>query len=161
VRVQADLTVPGHPEIFVIGDTATLDQHGGALPGVAQVAIQQGHYVGKVIRSRIAGSSPPKAFSYFDKGNMAIVGKGFAILESGKIHLSGVAAWIVWAFVHLQFLSTSGLRISVFLQWVWTFVTGEPGSQLIIEQPTALGEPGLDNGEPPAQERSRAIGSGH
>jgi NADH:quinone reductase (non-electrogenic) len=132
VRVQKDLTVPGHPEICVIGDTASLDQNGKPLPGVAQVAMQQGRYAGKLIRSRIAGNPVPNVFSYFDKGNMAVVGKGFAVLQTGKVHVSGFGAWLTWAAVHLQFLATSSLRLAVFLQWVWTYVTGQRGSRLIV-----------------------------
>lgn len=133
VRIQKDLTVPGHPEIFVIGDTASLDQKGKPLPGVAQVAIQQGRYAGKLIRSRISHNPAPGQFSYFDKGNMAVVGKGFAVLESGKVHMSGLGAWMAWAGVHLEFLTTSSLRLSVFLQWVWTYLTGQRGSGLIVD----------------------------
>ena len=132
VRIQNDLTVPGHPEIFVIGDTASLDQNGKPLPGVAQVAMQQGRYAGKLIYSRITEKSAPAAFSYFDKGSMAVVGKGFAVLESGKVQLSGLGAWLAWAGVHLQFLTTSNLRLSVFLQWTWTYLTGKRGSALIV-----------------------------
>ena len=132
VRVQEDLTVPGHPEIFVVGDTAAFQQVGKPLGGVAQVALQQGHYAGKLIYRRVTGRKQPAPFRYFDKGTMAVVGKGFAVLQSGKIQMSGLLAWFVWAFVHLQFLATSGLRISVFLQWVWTFVTGQRGSRLIV-----------------------------
>lgn len=132
VRVQPDLTVPAHPEIFVVGDTASLDQNGKPLPGVAQVALQQGRYAGKLIHSRIVGGSTPKPFKYFDKGNMAVVGKGFAVLQTGKIHLSGFSAWLAWAAVHLEFLATSSLRVSVFVQWVWTYVTGQRGSRLIV-----------------------------
>jgi NADH:ubiquinone reductase (H+-translocating) len=133
VRIQKDLTVPGHPEIFVVGDTASLDQEGKALPGVAQVAMQQGRYAGKLIQKRIAGGLPQAAFSYFDKGNMAVVGKGFAVLQSGKVQVSGFGAWLAWAGIHLQFLATSSLRLSVFLQWVWTYVTGQRGSRLIVD----------------------------
>lgn len=133
VRVQKDLSVPGHPEIFVIGDTASLDQDGKPLPGVAQVAIQQGRYAAHVIRGRISGNPPPKPFRYFDKGNLAVVGKGFAVLQSGKLRMSGLGAWFIWAFVHLEFLATPGLRLSVFLQWAWTFFTGQRGSRLIVD----------------------------
>jgi NADH dehydrogenase FAD-containing subunit len=132
VRVQNDLTVPGHPEIFVVGDTASLDQDGKPLPGVAQVAIQQARYAAKLIHSRVVGTPAPGPFSYFDKGSMAVVGKGFAVLESGKVHVSGVVAWLTWAAVHLQFLAQSSLRVSVFLQWVWTYLTGQRGSRLIV-----------------------------
>jgi NADH:ubiquinone reductase (H+-translocating) len=132
VRVQKDLTVPEHPEICVIGDTASLEQNGKPLPGVAQVAMQQGRYAAKLIRSRIAGTPPPGPFSYFDKGSMAVVGKGFAVLQSRKVHLSGFVAWLAWAAVHLQYLGQSSLRVSVFLQWIWTYLTGQRGSRLIV-----------------------------
>src|ERR1700735_686595 len=121
VRIQGDLTVPGRPEIFVIGDTASLDQNGKPLPGVAQVAMQQGRYAGKLIRSRIAGNAVPDLFSYFDTGNMAVVAKGFAVLQTGKVHVSGFGAWLAWAAVHLQFLATSGLGLTVCLQWGGTY----------------------------------------
>src|SRR6266849_5651545 len=132
VRIQKDLTVPGHVEIFVVGDTASLDQNGKPLPGVAQVAMQQGRYAAKVIHNRIAGKRPPDSFSYFDKGSMAVVGKGFAVLQSGKVQVRGFGAWLTWAAVHLQFLATSSLRLTVFLQWTWTYLTGQRGSRLIV-----------------------------
>jgi NADH:ubiquinone reductase (H+-translocating) len=132
VRIQKDLTVPEHPEIFVVGDTASLDQNGKPLPGVAQVAIQQGRYAGKLIHSRVVGNPPPGPFGYFDKGSMAVVGKGFAVLQSGKVQMSGLGAWFTWAAVHLQFLATSSLRLGVFLQWAWTYVTGQRGDRLIV-----------------------------
>jgi len=132
VRVQSDVTVPGHPEIFVVGDTASFEENGKPLPGVAQVAMQQGRYAGRVIHRRITGSTPPGPFSYFDKGNMAVVGKGFAVLQSHKVRVSGFGAWLAWAFIHLQFLATSSLRLTVFLQWVWTYITGQRGSRLIV-----------------------------
>lgn len=134
VRVQPDLSVPGHPEIFVVGDTASLDQGGKPLPGVAQVALQGGKYAGKLIDRRIAGGPAPKAFRYFDKGSLAVVGKGFAVLQTGKIHLSGLLAWFTWAAVHLQFLATSSLRLTVLLQWIWTYLTGQRGNRLIIQR---------------------------
>jgi NADH dehydrogenase FAD-containing subunit len=132
VRVEPDVSVPGNPDIFVVGDTASLDQDGKPLPGVAQVAMQQGRYAGKLLRRRLCGESAPKPFRYFDKGTMAVVGKGFAVLQSGKVHISGFLAWLAWAAVHLQFLAQSSLRVSVFLQWVWTYVTGQRGSRLIV-----------------------------
>jgi NADH:ubiquinone reductase (H+-translocating) len=132
VRVQKDLSVPGHPEIFVVGDTATLEENGKPLPGVAQVAIQQGRYAGRLIARRLAGKTAPRPFRYFDKGNMAVVGKGFAVLESGRVHLSGFLAFLAWAAVHLEFLAQSNLRVSVFIQWVWTYLTGQRGSRIIV-----------------------------
>ena len=132
VRVQDDLSVAGHPEIFVIGDTASLDRNGRPLPGVAQVAIQQGRYAGKSIRRTLAGQEAPPPFRYFDKGNMAVVGKGFAVVESGRFQLSGFVAWLAWAEIHLHFLAQASLRVSVFVQWVWTYLTGQRGSRLIV-----------------------------
>jgi len=132
VKVQPDCSVPGHPEIFVVGDTALHLQDGKPLPGVAQVAMQQGRYAGKLISRRIAGRPVPPPFRYFDKGNMAVVGKGFAVLQSGPIKMSGFFAWLAWAAIHLQFLATQNLRVSVFVQWVWTYLTGQRGSRLIV-----------------------------
>jgi NADH dehydrogenase len=132
VRVAPDLSIPGRPDIFVIGDTASLDQDGKPLPGVAQVAMQQGSYVGKLIRRRLTGKPAPRPFRYFDKGSMAVVGKGFAILESRKVRVHGFMAWLAWAAVHLEFLGQSNLRVSVFMQWVWTYLFGTRGSQIIV-----------------------------
>ena len=137
VRVGPDLTVPGHPEILVVGDTATREQDGHPLPGVAQVAIQQGRYAGRLVHRRLSGQPMPPPFRYFDKGNMAVVGKGFAVLQSGRLHLTGFIAWMAWAAVHLEFLAQSNLRVSVFLQWVWTYLTGQRGSRLIVNHHAA------------------------
>jgi NADH:ubiquinone reductase (H+-translocating) len=151
VRVQKDLTVFEHPEIFVVGDTASLDQDGKPLSGVAQVAMQQGRYAGKLIHNRIVGNPAPRPFSYFDKGTMAVVGKGFAVLQSGKVQISGFGAWLTWAAVHLQFLATSSLRLTVFLQWVWTYVTGQRGDRLIVDHRGAeLAKPAADTASKPA-----------
>jgi len=145
VRVQNDLTVPGYPEIFVVGDTGSLDQEGRPLPGVAQVAMQQGRYAGKLIDRRVTGKPPTGPFRYFDKGSMAVVGKGFGVLQSHKIQMSGLLAWLAWAAVHLDFLAQSNLRLSVFLQWVWTGLTGQRGSRLIVNaRQLASGEPTPD-----------------
>jgi NADH dehydrogenase len=132
VRIQNNLTVPGYPDIYVIGDTASLDQDGKPMPGVAQVAIQQGRYAGRRIAQSLNGKPSPKPFRYFDKGNMAVIGAGFAILQAGKVRLSGLVAWLAWAGVHLQFLATSSLRLTVFLQWIWSFMTGQTGVRLIV-----------------------------
>jgi NADH dehydrogenase FAD-containing subunit len=134
VRVREDLTIQDHPEIYVVGDTATLDQGGRRLPGVAQVAIQQGRYAGQSIIRQSARKAPLPPFSYFDKGDLAVVGKGFAVLQSGHIKTSGFFAWLVWALVHIQFLAESSLRFSVFFQWVRTYLSGQRGDRLIIEK---------------------------
>jgi NADH dehydrogenase FAD-containing subunit len=156
VKVQADLTVPEHPEIFVVGDTASLEQDGKPLPGVAQVAMQQGRYVGKLIHRRISGRSAPRPFRYFDKGNMAVVGKGFAILQSGHIRMSGFLAWVAWATVHLQFLGQSSLRVSVLVQWAWTYLTGQRGSRLIVNYEAAAIHDALHPSALNANPRGRA-----
>ncbi len=99
---------------------------------VGATAMQQGRYAGKSISGRVSGKSPARPFRYFDKGNMAVVGKGFAVLQSGRVRISGFIAWLAWAAVHLQFLGQSSLRVSVFVQWVWTYLTGQRGSRLIV-----------------------------
>ena len=152
VRIQGDLTVAGHPEIFVIGDTASLDQDGKPLPGVAQVAMQQGRYAGKLIRRRLLGEPAPRPFRYFDKGNMAVVGKGFAILQSGKVAISGFLAWMAWAAIHLEFLAQSSLRVSVFVQWVWTYMTDQRGSRIIVNHHATSVTPAAETTAKPAAE---------
>ena len=132
VRIQRDLTVPGNPEIFVLGDTASLDQDGKPLGGVAQVALQQGRYAGRLIHRLVTGRAALPPFRYFDKGTMAVVGQGYSVLQSGRVHLRGTIAWLAWLGVHVSFLARPGLRISVVLQWAWTFVTGQRGSRLIV-----------------------------
>jgi len=145
VKVQPDLSVQGHPNIFVVGDTASLAQDGKPLPGVAQVALQEGRYVGSLLRRRIRGDRPPAPFRYFDKGNMAVVGKGFAVLQSGPIHLSGFLAWLAWLGIHIQFLANTNLKLGVLVQWAWTFLTGQRGSRLIVNhhptEPAAASAP--------------------
>jgi len=154
VRIREDLTVPGHPEVFVVGDTASLDQDGKPLPGVAQVAMQQGRYAGKLIHRRLSGEPPPKPFRYFDKGSMAVVGKGFAILQSGKVAISGFLAWMAWAAIHLEFLAQSSLRVSVFVQWVWTYITDLGGSRIIVNHRTT---PASETAAKPATEAPAAV----
>ena len=94
--------------------------------------MQQGRYAGRLIDRRLRGKPAPPPFRYFDKGNMAVVGKGFAVLQSGRVALSGFLAWMAWAAVHLEFLAQSNLRVSVFVQWVWTYLTGQRGARLIV-----------------------------
>jgi len=152
VRILKDLTVPGHPEVFVVGDTSSLDQDGKPLPGVAQVALQQGRYAGKLILRRLLGKSPPPPFRYFDKGSMAVVGKGFAILQTGKLAISGFLAWMAWAAIHLEFLAQSSLRVSVFVQWVWTYLTDQRGSRIIVNHLAASVTPAKEASARPAPE---------
>jgi NADH:quinone reductase (non-electrogenic) len=132
VKIRPDLTVPGHPEVFVIGDTASLAQDGKPLGGVAQVALQQGRYTGEAIARRVVRKAPPPPFRYHDRGTMAVVGPGYAILQSGKLRLKAFVAWLAWAGVHILSLAQPGLRLSVFLQWTWTFLSGQRASRLIV-----------------------------
>jgi NADH dehydrogenase FAD-containing subunit len=132
VMVQPDCSVPGNPEVFVIGDTASLDHRGKPLPGVAQVAMQQGKYVASVIVARTTQEVAPPPFRYFDKGSMAVVGRNFAVLEIGGFRRSGFTAWIVWGVVHLLFLAAPGNRIRVITQWLWSYLTRQRGSRLIL-----------------------------
>ena len=136
VRVQPDCSVPEHPEVFVIGDTASLDQDGKPLPGVAQVAMQEGRYVAKVIANRETGQPAPQPFRYFDKGNMAVIGRGFAILDSRFAKMSGFPAWLAWAFIHILFLPALGKRLRVSTQAIWSYFTRQKSSQLIVEPRT-------------------------
>ncbi|HWP65844.1 MAG TPA: NAD(P)/FAD-dependent oxidoreductase [Candidatus Limnocylindria bacterium] len=136
VVVEPDCTVPGHPEIFVIGDLA---HHGEPpLPGVAQVAIQQGAYVARVIRERLAGRTL-EGFRYRDRGTMATIGRGAAVAQIGRLHLSGYPAWLIWVFVHLVNLVEFDNRLAVLLQWAWNYVTWNRGARLITgESPFPL-----------------------
>jgi NADH dehydrogenase FAD-containing subunit len=132
VKVLRDMSLPGHPEIFVVGDVAAFEQDGKQLPGVAQVAMQQGRFAGKVLKRRLTGASPPGEFRYFDKGNMAVVGRNFALLEAKKLHLSGVLAWLVWALIHINYLAQFNNKLLVMAQWAWSYLTRQRGSRLIL-----------------------------
>ena len=132
VKVRRDLSVPDYPEVFVVGDTASLEQDGKPLPGVAQVAMQQGRYAGKLIERRATRRPPLRPFRYFDKGNLAVVGKGFAVLQSGKVHMSGFVCMAGLGGDSSAVSRSVKSRVSVFVQWVWTYCTGQRGSRLIV-----------------------------
>ena len=138
VLVEPDLSIPGHPHVFVIGDVATfLHQTGAPLPGVAPVAIQQGRFVAKQIGADLTGR-PRRAFRYRDKGNLAVIGKARAIADFGRIHLSGPIAWLTWCFVHILFLIGFRNRALVIFEWAWAYLTDKRGARLItgpIEHP--------------------------
>ncbi len=139
VKVAPDLTVPGYPEIFVVGDTAlVIGKDGKPLPGVAQVAMQGGGYAGRTISGRVTGQSPLPPFKYFDKGNLATIGRNYAILESGKLKLAGFAANLVWALIHIYFLLQKEDRFVVFLKWAFNYITQRRSSR-IIEEPVMCG----------------------
>jgi NADH dehydrogenase FAD-containing subunit len=133
VKVLADCSVPGHPEVFAVGDTAAFEENGKPLPGVAQVALQQGRYVGRLIAGRLQGEPAPRPFKYFNKGNMATIGQTFAVMESGPIRMSGFFAKIAWAFIHVQFLVLRSNRFSTAFQWFRLMLTGQRLARLIIE----------------------------
>jgi NADH dehydrogenase len=135
VQVKPDLTVPNHPEVFVIGDLAALkDATGKLLPGVAPVALQEGRYVAKLIRREIRAdkeAAPRAPFHYFDKGSLATIGRSAAIAQFGRIHISGFMAWLAWLFVHILFLIGFQNRVLVFIQWAWSYFTYERSARLI------------------------------
>jgi NADH dehydrogenase FAD-containing subunit len=133
VKVLADCSVPSHPEIFVVGDTAYLEEGGKPLPGVAQVAIQQGRYVGRLIAGRLKGKPEPPPFKYFNKGNLATVGRNFAVMEAFGIRTAGLFAKLVWAFVHIQFLVLTSSRIGTLNRWSWKLLTRQRLARLVIE----------------------------
>jgi len=130
VKVNADLTVPGHPEIFVIGDLAYREQDGKPLPGVAPVAMQQGRYAASVIAGRLAnrGSRP---FRYWDKGQLAVIGRNKGVGTIGGVELQGWTAWFVWLFVHLMYLAEALNRVVVFVRWGYQYLTFYRGARLI------------------------------
>ena len=130
VMVNPDCRLPGHPEIFVIGDLAHLEQDGKQLPGVAQVAMQQGAYIAKLIQKQLRGETVPP-FRYFDKGNLAVIGRAAAVAQIGPLHISGFLAWITWVFVHLMYLVEFSNRILVFVHWGFLYLTFNRGARLI------------------------------
>jgi NADH dehydrogenase len=138
--VNPDLTLPGHPEVFIVGDIAQIAAKDGKfLPGVAQVAIQGGDYAAKTIAGRMNGRPVTKPFHYFDKGNLAVIGRGSAVADIAGVHLSGLIAWFIWLFVHLLYLVEFRSRIMVLIQWGFQYITFSRGARLItgpVKMPT-------------------------
>ncbi len=132
VLVEPDLTVPGHPEIFIVGDLAAASQDGKPLPGVAPVAMQQGRYAAKAIVKRLRGETV-KPFHYTDKGSLAVIGRAAAVafFFDGKVKVSGFLAWLVWLFVHLMYIVEFESRVLVFIQWGFQYLTFNRGARLI------------------------------
>jgi NADH dehydrogenase len=131
VLVNPDLSIPGHPEVLVIGDLAALkDEHGRWLPGVAPVAIQQGKATAHNIRRELRHEAR-KNFHYFDKGSLATIGRAAGVAQFGKIHISGFVAWLAWLFIHIFFLIGFRNRLIVLIQWAWSYFTYERGARLI------------------------------
>ncbi len=136
VIVSRDLSLPGHPEIFVIGDQAHYKwgAQGTPLPGLAPVAMQQGRFVAKVIRARVAGARPPEHFNYIDKGQMATIGRSRAVAMYKGLEFSGFTAWMAWLVVHIYYLIGFKNRVFVLFQWAWTYLTFRRGARLMIEK---------------------------
>lgn len=131
VVVGSDLTVPGYPNIFVIGDLAhCADQDGKPLPGVAPVAVQEGEYVARLIRKRLKGYSLPP-FKYINAGSLAVIGQNKAVADFGFIKLTGPVAWIVWVFAHIYYLIEFDNKLIVMVQWAWSYFTRNRGARLI------------------------------
>jgi NADH:ubiquinone reductase (H+-translocating) len=133
VIVEPDLSLPGHPEIHVIGDlTSFSHQTGKPLPGVAPVAMQQGSYAARAIRARLRGKTLGP-FRYFDKGSLATIGRNKAVAQFGKLHVAGFPAWLLWVFVHLMYLVEFENRLLVFVEWVYSYLTRNRGARLITK----------------------------
>ena len=141
VKVARDLTAPGHPDVYVIGDTVAFEQDGQQLPGVAQVAMQMGRFTGNAIAARARGSRGPARFRYFDYGNMAVIGRNYAVLDSRRVKLAGLMAWFIWATIHINYLNLFSDRLLVLLQWAWTYLTRQHGARLIVNPQDAEGPP--------------------
>ena len=132
VLVGPDLALAGHPEIFVVGDLAARnDAAGRPLPGVAQVAMQQGRYVARVIGARLSGAPPPPPFRYLDFGSMATIGRGAAVADLRIARFNGFLAWLAWLFLHLMYLVQFANRLLVFVQWAWSYLTWNRSARLI------------------------------
>lgn len=137
VIVNPNMSVPGHPDIFVIGDTSSVEGAGGRpVPGVAPAAKQQGQFVARVIRATVRRRRPPRRFKYKDYGNLATIGRKRAVADFGRTKLSGFSAWFVWSTAHLFYLSDFRSRITVGTQWLWSYITFDRGARLI----TGLGD---------------------
>jgi NADH dehydrogenase len=133
VVVQPDLTVPGHPEVFVAGDLASAKRHNGQpVPGVAPAAIQMGKFAARQIKRTVAGK-PRETFEYLDKGSLATIGRSRAVADLGKLHISGYFAWLAWLFIHLLFLIGFRNRLFVMIEWAWAYLTYNHSARLITD----------------------------
>ncbi|MGZ3720524.1 MAG: NAD(P)/FAD-dependent oxidoreductase [Bdellovibrionota bacterium] len=133
VKAENDLSLTGHPNVFVVGDQALFEQDGVPLPGLAPVAMQQGREAARNIL-RLSRGEKTKAFRYHDKGTMATIGRSRAVVEFGKLHFFGLAAWITWLFVHIYYLIGFRNRIFVLVQWIWSYATFGRGARLIVHK---------------------------
>jgi NADH:quinone reductase (non-electrogenic) len=141
VIVQPDLTLPGHPNVYVIGDMAAAVSNGQPVPGVAQGAIQEGRFAARAIIKRLAGDTNVGSFTYWDKGNMATIGRNAAVAEIGPIKVSGFLAWLVWLFVHIVYLISFSNRVMVLFQWFWNYLTRNRSARLITGEDSVIRKP--------------------
>lgn len=133
VHVAPDLSVPGYPDLFVIGDLAHFAHQGDKpLPGVAQVAMQQGHYMAKLVKARQHGKDVAP-FRYKDRGSMAVIGRNAAVVDAGRLHFTGYLAWLIWIFIHVAYLIGFERRLTVLIQWAWSYFTYRRSGRLILE----------------------------
>ena len=143
IAVEPDISLPGHLEIFVLGDMASyLHQGGQPLPGVAPVAIQQGRFVARLVKARLRGRALP-TFHYRDYGNMATIGRSAAVADFGKLHFSGFLAWMMWLLIHLMNLVGFRNRLLVLVQWGWNYFTYDRSARLITESAADRDRPPL------------------
>jgi NADH dehydrogenase len=140
ILVNADLTVPGHPEIFIVGDAADLEWRGKPLPGVAPVAMQQGRYTAWAIEGRLQGRQP-EPFAYRDKGNLAVIGRAAGVADFGRMRFHGWPAWLLWLTVHLMYLAQFRNRVLVFIRWGFQYLTFDRGARLITGDPPDWSDP--------------------
>ncbi|MGQ0697202.1 MAG: NAD(P)/FAD-dependent oxidoreductase [Panacagrimonas sp.] len=141
VQVQPDCSLPGYSDIFVIGDLARLtDSAGREVPGLAPAALQQGHYVAKLLLARLKGSRTPKPFRYFDMGTMAVIGMNKAVGDLKLVKVTGIVGWFMWAFVHIMALIDGAQRVRVFVLWSWKYFTRKIGDRLVTGAPTRTRE---------------------
>ncbi|MBD2693560.1 NAD(P)/FAD-dependent oxidoreductase [Anabaena catenula] len=146
VIVEPDLSIKGHPNIFVVGDLANFaHQNNKPLPGVAPVAMQEGEYVAKLIQKRLKGETLPQ-FNYVDRGSLAMIGQHAAVVDLGFIKLKGFLAWFVWLFIHIYFLIEFDNKLVVMIQWVWSYFTRNRGARLITGKETIPSVPIESNG---------------
>jgi NADH dehydrogenase len=131
IKVKPDLTAPNYPDIFIVGDLALATQDDKSLPGVAQVAIQGGAYAAKTIRARVEGKKDVPPFHYFDKGDMAVIGRAAAVANVFGLHFWGWPAWLIWLFIHLMYIVEFQNRVLVFVQWGFEYLTFSRGARLI------------------------------
>jgi NADH dehydrogenase len=135
VLVRPDLSVPGQPNVFVVGDTTAVKSNGRPVPGVAPAAKQMGAYVGGLIATRVRNAPPPPAFAYRHQGDLAVIGRKSAVVRLGKLRLSGVIAWIFWCFVHVFFLIGFRSKAIVAFDWLWCFIARQRSARLISDDP--------------------------